>query len=354
MLRRSRMCRAHWFLFAVLAACTAVASAFAQSPAETTLEQALRVPPPPSAVPDQLPPTARLPVPPDAAQAESLSLVREVYKADYDKAKSVVDRQALARKMLALAAETRDDPAGQFVLLKLTRDIAAQAGDGQTAIQAVDAMAKTFQVDAVVMKTDVLAVLAKRARQSAEHKAIVEQAARLIDQAVAADKFELAETLGAMGLASAKQSGATPLTKQLRSRIAEVKEIAEAYEQVKAAAATLDAKPTDPEANLIVGRYKCFVKGDWDTGLLMLALGTDPALATLAVKELEGAKSADEQVKLGDSWWALADKQDGAAKGQIQGRAGIWYKQALPWLTGLRKGRAEKRLKEAPELPRLM
>ena len=107
----------------------------------------------------------------------------------------------------------------------------------------------------------------------------------------------------------------------------------------------MEAKPTDPEANLIVGRYKCFVKGDWDTGLLMLALGTDPALATLAVKELEGAKSPDEQVKLGDSWWALADKQDGAGKGTDSGPSGNLVQAGFALADGAAKGQGRETVK---------
>jgi hypothetical protein len=336
------MYRIGWTLLLLSVASVPTGWLFAQAPGETTLEQALRVPGAPTASP--LPPTPKLPVPSDAAQAEAMALVREVYKSDYDKAKTVADKQALAKKMLGKAAETRDDPAGQFVLLKLAREIATQTGDGQTAFQAVDETARVFQVDGLEMKTEVLASLAKKARQPAEHKFVVEQALLLIEQAVAADKFELADTLGVTALGSVRQAGATGMAKQLRSRMEEVKQIAEGFEKVKAAATILESKPTDPEANLIVGQYECLVKNDWDKGLPMLALGSDPALKTLAVKELEGAIRPDEQVKLGDGWWALAEKEEGTAKNHLQGRAGYWYRRALPSLSGLVKDKAKKRV----------
>ena len=113
---------------------------------------------------------------------------------------------------------------------------------------------------------------------------------------------------------------------------------------MKAARVTLEKTPDDPEANLVVGKYLCFVKGDWDKGLPMLALGKDEALKALAKQELEGAASSTEQAKLGDGWWNLAEKQEGTAKKQIQARAGYWYQKALPGLSGLMKDKVEKRL----------
>jgi len=78
----------------------------------------------------------------------------------------------------------------------------------------------------------------------------------------------------------------------------------------------------------------------------MLALGSDPALKELAAKDVQGTDSAEEQVKLGDGWWELAGKEEGRAKKSMGVRAAFWYKRALPQLSGLTKGKVEKRLEE--------
>ena len=44
----------------------------------------------------------------------------------------------------------------------------------------------------------------------------------------------------------------------------------------------LEKQPGDPTANLAAGRYYCFVKGDWEMGIPMLALGSETALKELA------------------------------------------------------------------------
>jgi hypothetical protein len=113
---------------------------------------------------------------------------------------------------------------------------------------------------------------------------------------------------------------------------------------------TLGRNPTDPAANLAVGKFHCFIKADWEKGLPMLALGGDLVLKGLAERDLGRPGEAEKQVALGDGWWDCADKQTGLAKAHMRQRAGHWYQQALPSLTGLAKVKVAKRLEgiEAP------
>ena len=291
------------------------------------------------------------PVPGEAAQAKATKLVKEVYGGEYAKAKTAVEKQALAKKLLDKGNESKDDPVSQFVLLRLARDIAMQATDGQTAFQAIDAMAGAFQVDPTEMKASVLAKFVAVAQQPIQHKAIAEEALKLMDQAISQDDFTIAETLGNLAIAEAGKVREKELTSTARGRATDVAELIKVYEGVRAARVTLEKTPDDPAASLTVGNYLCLVKGDWTKGLPMLARGNDDALKQLAEKELAGAASSTEQMKLGDGWWDLAEKQTGAAKKQMQGRAGQWYRQALPGLSGLMKDKVEKRVVEASLVP---
>ena len=132
----------------------------------------------------------------------------------------------------------------------------------------------------------------------------------------------------------------------MRQRIAEIEELARSYEKVKAAAALLDKAPDDPDANFIVGQYMSFTKGRWDEGLPMLALGKDPALKAVAIKELDEVKTAQAQIELADQWRDLAKTQPAAVKKPMEERALFWYRKSLPALTGLMKSKAEMRIKE--------
>ncbi len=92
------------------------------------------------------------PLPNDAAQAESLSLVRDIYKDDWKAAKLPAQKEALVKKLVEAAGETTDDDTSRFVLLRVARDMAVQNGDVRTAIAVVDQMCQEYAVDAVAIR----------------------------------------------------------------------------------------------------------------------------------------------------------------------------------------------------------
>ena len=141
------------------------------------------------------------------------------------------EKQARAKKLMGRANGLKDDPASQFLLLRLAKDVATQAGDGPTAFQAIDKMAETFQVDANTMKTAVLARFASVAKEPAQHKSIAEQALKLVDQAMGQDHFMAANQLGRLALAEAKRAPDKELAAHAQVQIAEVAERIKARER---------------------------------------------------------------------------------------------------------------------------
>ena len=295
-------------------------------------------------VPPQEPSQKKSPVPDAGALAEATKLIKDIYGDDWKAAKTTAQKQALAKKLFQKAKETEPKDAARFVLLRLSRDIATQALDGQTAFQAIDEMDQSFQIDALEMKLAVLTTGASAEQTAEQHDTIAKVAADLSEKAVASENFPLAKQLNELALAEARKGRDARLTSRASHRSAEIDDLAKACEAIQAAATVLDKKPTDPDANLTLGKYKCFSKADWEKGLPMLALGSDEQLKTLAKSELQGAMSSAEQSKLGDGWWDLAETQEGTAKAQMQGRARYWYAKALPGATGLVKDKLEKRL----------
>jgi len=285
----------------------------------------------------------REPVPSDAAQQQALTLVKEVYGQEWDAAKSSAQKQTLATKLLQKADESTDIT-NRYVLLDVARQMAAQTGDAELAFKAIDAMVSRYNVDAYKLRGAALSVAAKSTSSSSHSAAVAKLSLDLIDEAVEKDDFVAAKYLGDLAVYAARKGRNTTLVKEVIARNREVEETAKAYADTQDALATLKDSPVDPEANLVVGKYHCFIKGNWDRGLPMLALGSDEKVKELAIRELEGVPDADGQVALGDGWWELASKSEGKAKEQIEGRAGHWYRKATPGLTGLMKDRVEKRL----------
>jgi hypothetical protein len=141
------------------------------------------------------------------------------------------EKQARAKRLIAQANGAKEDPAGRFVMLRLAKDVATQANDGQTAFQAIDAMAKTFHADADAMKMSVLAKLASVAQKPAQHRSIAKQALKLENQAIGQDRLMVATQLSKLALAEAKRGLDEELLAKAQGRIADVAEQVRARER---------------------------------------------------------------------------------------------------------------------------
>ena len=153
---------------------------------------------------------------------------------------------------------------------------------------------------------------------------------------------------------SAKKAKSVALTTRIAARGKEIAELRKEFDKTGEAFATLEKKPDDADANLTIGKYLCFQKGQWDKGLPHLVkggqkAGSEAKLKELAQSDLDTPTEAAKQVQVGEGWWALSQTETGIAKKQLQWRAKHWYEAALPNLTGLTKTRVEKNLKSMPD-----
>ena len=295
----------------------------------------------------------RAPLPDAPAQARAQQLLRDVYGKEYDAAKTSKQKTELAKKLLDQAAKSKGDPASHFVLLRVAKEVAVLGADGETALEAVERMVATYDVDAMEMRLDCVKGLADAAKLSSQHAALAEQAYSLVDVALAEEDFEAAGRFGQIAEQFAKRGRNYSLLKEVVARMEDLDEIQQAHAEYQKAVARLDESPTDPEANLAAGRYLCLSRGDWDRGIPMLALGDDPALKVPAVKELVGADSPDAQVALGDAWWDAAQSKEGRERDSLLLRAGHWYERAQPKVTsGLSKVKLDQRLEEMAKIER--
>jgi len=285
--------------------------------------------------------------PDDAAQANAAKLIHDLFGTQIDVAKTNIAKDELAKKLLQQGIDSKADPAGQFVLYKMARDLAVGVGDPAVALQSIDETARAFRIDTYPMRQETLAALAKTAINPIQSRALADAAWTALDDALAADNFDVAKLLATQGLAAAKRGKDVDMLRQWTARAKDIEELESAFDDVRAALTTIEQKPLDPAANSAVGHYRIFVKGDWDTGLPMIALGKDSPLQALAIVEMLPPAEPEGQLKLADAWWDLADSSaDAAEKDRLQGRALYWYGQSLPNLTGLPKAKVEKRLQD--------
>jgi formylglycine-generating enzyme required for sulfatase activity len=289
----------------------------------------------------------KAPVPDKAALAEARALLGEVYGAQYKAARTVEQRLDLARKLLEQAKQAAGDPVGRYALLQVAREIAANAGEVETVMEAAEMIARWYDVDALEMRIDCLRAAGSAAKLPGQRQAVAEQALALVDEAIAAERYETASSLATMAASEARRARQYALAKEAMARKQQVDELAKAAATLSEVRKTLESDPTNAEANLALGRFHGVVKEQWDQAIPMLALGSDPELASLARTELKGVSSAEAKVELADGWWDLAQGREGLDRDAFLRRAGYWYGQAMPDLDSvLLKVKASKRLEE--------
>ena len=288
----------------------------------------------------------KFPVPDNAAQDKAKKVVDDLFKEELGKAKTSAARQSLAKKLLQQGIDTPNDAGGRFVLFDTARELAVGANDAAVAFDVIDKMAEYFDVDAFDMKEEALTALAKSAHAPSAHQAIAEKALNVTQKAIDENNFDAAKELGKLALAEANKSRDKSVIQQVRSTGKNLQSAEKAFAEVEEAFNTLKERPEDLDANAIVGKYTCFVKGNWDTGLPMLRKGSDTTLKDIATMDLRKPVKPEEQVAEADAWYELAGKE-ARRRGRISGlRAAHWYWLAFPDMKGgLEKVRVEKRMK---------
>jgi serine/threonine protein kinase len=306
-------------------------------PAPAAVVPAPRVPAPAAG-----PGVRRVSVPNSTVQKDAEKQVRTLFKEDYAK-KAPADAQALARKLLDLGGTVSSDEGARFVMLRDARDLAAQAGDLETAMKAVDLLSQSFEIEPVSSKVAVVNKAAPLMRGVEGMLLLSKAYLSIMEEGVASGQYDPAVTVASKAEGSAKASNDPILLSRIQSVSKDLTFLQRESASVRSAAKTLEQKPDDPLTNLSVGRFTCLGAGDWAKGLPLLAKGSDALLKAAAEKELAGGDDA----AAGDAWWAAAEKERTAEyKKRMQARAARWYLSALPGAAGLVKVQMESRLKQ--------
>jgi WD40 repeat protein len=315
----------------------------------------------------QPPAEKKLPVPGKAAEARANSIVMDIFGDDLRnlKDKDVENMNQLAIEMLLQAKASKakqDDPANRYVLYREVRDLAARAGNADLALQAVDEMAREFDINALQEKGNALAKL------KVDHFAIdtpgnkeaaaklVETVKPLIQDAIDSDNFELAIALGTVALKAANLSKVEKLPEEVAKINETIVATEKGFKRIQGFINRLEKDPKDVEANFELGKYYALAKRHWKKGLPFLAQGGDNPISNLAVQDLKNPQDEHLQLELADGWWNLAMKEkekkarNDSAEIAFLVRAAYWYDEAHAKLSGLNQTKAKKRMEKVSAL----
>jgi tetratricopeptide (TPR) repeat protein len=240
-----------------------------------------------------------------------------------------------------------DRPNERFVLLRTIADFAGQGGDAALVVAAIDATAGQFALDALATKEKLLKKFAAAPATGPRIRSFVRGSRPVIEQAVAAGDFEAALGLANLAYQLCQTAQGKEYRKEAIERRAEVQAAAARHEQIEAAKKALKNDPDNGPANLLLGRWYCTEQRDWPHGIECLAKAADGGLRQVAQKDGASPADVEEQAKLGDAWWDLAQSRSAQDRAVCLSRAGFWYQKAAPRMpAGLLRVRTEKRLGE--------
>ncbi|MDA1055093.1 MAG: WD40 repeat domain-containing protein [Planctomycetota bacterium] len=213
------------------------------------------------------------------------------------------------------------------------------------ALQATDELSAWFEVDSWTLKCDTLTKLADISTAGIDRHSIATMSLALADEAIVNSDWGSAEKLlvaASRVNVRLKDRDVVRAVTQKRKQLQTHKKL---WEEAEQAATLLATSPDDAPANLKLGRFRCFVKGDWDAGLPHLAKGSDEQLVKLAEQDTQGPQGG-EALALANQWYEWGEKALASDKNGALLRAKHWYTSALPSLSGLDRTVATKKLEE--------
>lgn len=286
---------------------------------------------------------AKLPIPAEAARKAAEKQIRDIMGSDLSKARTPEDKTKIATQMLQTADGT-SDPAGKYALLRDAEGLAADAGDVDTAIAANNAVVSAFQPDATNGAIDPLQKFTRLSLEADAEAKLCDLALTGLHEAISANRFDVARQFGKLALTFAHKTSDHDLAERAASALGSISTCEGEYARVAPMEATLQKSPNDPSANAAIGRYECFVKGNWDVGLPMLIKGSNETLKKAAVDELKPPATAMEESAVADAWWGMADGLPPAIQTNVRAHAVTLYARAEEGLSGLAKLKAEQRI----------
>jgi hypothetical protein len=298
--------------------------------------------------------TGKLPAPPADRVAELQRAARKGMKTELASGKPA-DLSRAAQSFLT-RADALKRPDERFALLDLARDLAAQAGDLQAALDTCARLDREFLIDPSAVKVRTLQRLARAEVAPDVAMQVFDAVLSTGFEALAADDYgpgrdaaQLAADqlprLPSRGPAPpGRLLGGRPYAYQARFLKEELERAEAAYALLPAAAKKADDVTNDPDTNTARGLFACLVKNDWVKGVEYLRAGTGPWRA-LAEREEKPPATAADRAALGDLWWQAADGLPPDNVAAARRRARHWYLAALAQMEPAQRAAAADRLR---------
>ena len=272
---------------------------------------------------------------------------------DANKSKKSEEKTTLAKKLYDRAndtTKTEENRIDRYVLLDLGRHLACDAGDIQTSLQIVDALARDFRVDAIEQKVAALVNIEGNLRDEQPLRDFVRRSQDLSDEAERDEQYNQAIRLFRGVASAARKLGDQAVRKMVRDRNKELTWLVSSLESAQKAKDVILKTPDDPRANESLGTYLCLVKDDWEKGLPMLSRSFNEDTRELAEDDLAEPKTADDCIAVADGWRVRAQWYKGRVKERLYLRAKNYYHEVQRTASEAQKIRLDSQLKTIDQI----
>ncbi len=154
---------------------------------------------------------------------ETQSAIIEIFADRIDDAKTPAEKLTLATASFQQGEEVKDDFAAQYVYYRLASSLAAEAGDTNITLAAIDTMAETFAIDPWRTRVSALVIAGRATKGTTENQNLANTAFALAEQAAKEERFNSAVELMETALTAARAAQDVEIIKQaiVRSRALE-------------------------------------------------------------------------------------------------------------------------------------
>lgn len=283
----------------------------------------------------------------DAVKSQADQIVQKKL-AGTDKDIKGLSRQDLKKVAIGLIrreAEKAHELPLRYALLTRAVSLGLESAMPIQALSPLRDLEKDFEFDSLSMRIELIRALGKKAKEdqlSSINLLIHDTVFKAIDE----DRYDLASEVSGIASTDFKRFSAPRFKREIQDLADRLKECQDAYDAISTAIESLKQNKRNAQSALDVGRYICFIKHDWGTGLPLLAKGSDSALAEVAADDLESPVEANRCVEIATAWKEYSQTVDAAAREQTQRRALYWYRKARPGLSEAARPGIERQIED--------
>jgi len=240
-------------------------------------------------------------------------------------------KEEIARKLIQHSEYLKDDPAKQYAALQIASRFAILAKNPVLLKDAFDEMQETFQVDSLSSDLHAVRFGVDNLQKIPAHELprFREAAKSVLERAEQENNFPAMEELIQIGTAYAASQNDQKRIAELETLKSRMKASRKDYEAIQARFLSLEVPSVDGEGNLMVGKYWCVHRNNWEKGFKFLLHSNDDRFEYLAETERTAAIDPRIQFRIAEAWWDIGiSSPPGVERNKFLGRAAQWYQKA--------------------------